>query len=156
MLNAKAVALGLTMTVLASASSLAFANSLQGPAVSDAKVNTSAMRPPQGPISDAGHRAADLAHPDASRAAARTKYWKNVWRTAPSYYSGDRATGGYLYAGRNYTYCQATGTRVRLGNYYNYHWLLTDDDDGNRNVWVNAVYFSEGGNDKPVPGVPYC
>lgn len=79
-----------------------------------------------------------------------------VWHTAPSYYTGNRPTGGYLYAGWNYFYCQAVGSEYRALGYHNYWWLKTDDDNHHARVWVNAVYVSSGGNDQPIPGVPYC
>ena len=90
-------------------------------------------------------------------AAAYAKVYKNVWHTAPSYYGGSGGrTGGYLYAGRNYFYCQAVGDEYSALGYHNNWWLYTDDDSGHRNVWVNAVYVSGGGNDQPIPGVPRC
>lgn len=88
---------------------------------------------------------------------AYAKVYKNVWHTAPSYYSGlGGRTGGYLYAGRNYFYCQGVGNEYSALGYHNKWWLYTDDDSGHRNVWVNAVYVSGGGNDQPIPGVPRC
>ena len=89
--------------------------------------------------------------------AAYAKVYKNVWHTAPSYYGGLAGrTGGYLYAGRNYFYCQAVGQEYSALGYHNNWWLYTDDDSGHRNVWVNAVYVSGGGNDQPIPGVRRC
>lgn len=90
-------------------------------------------------------------------AQAYAKVYKNVWHTAPSYYGGSGGrTGGYLYAGRNYFYCQAVGEEYSALGYHNKWWLYTDDDNGHRNVWVNAVYVSGGGNDQPIPGVGRC
>jgi hypothetical protein len=93
----------------------------------------------------------------SSAAAAYPKVYKNVWHTAPSYYGGSGGrTGGYVYAGRNYFYCQGVGNEYSALGYHNNWWLYTDDDSGHRNVWVNAVYVSGGGNDQPIPGVPRC
>jgi hypothetical protein len=93
----------------------------------------------------------------SAAAAAYGKVYKNVWHTAPSYYSGLAGrTGGYLYAGRNYFYCQDVGQQHRALGYYNNWWLYTDDDSGHRNVWVSAVYVSGGGNNQPIPGVRRC
>ena len=83
------------------------------------------------------------------------KYNCNVWKTAPSYFAGN-VRAGTLYAGTNYFYCQAKGSTVHLGNYSNNWWGKTDDDNGNRGVWVNVVYLSGGGNYEPVPGLPWC
>ncbi|KNX37550.1 hypothetical protein [Luteipulveratus halotolerans] len=85
--------------------------------------------------------------------------WKNVWTAAPSYWNWDVPwTGNYLNAGSNYFYCQMQGPNYHLGStpYDNNWWLKTDDDAGNRGVWVSAVHVSGGGNWEPIPGVPYC
>lgn len=86
-----------------------------------------------------------------------SKVWKNVWHTAPSYYGGDGGrTGGKLNKGNNYFYCQGKGQNHSFKGYKNNWWLKTDDDSGNKNVWVSAVYVSGGSNFSPIPGVPYC
>ncbi|MFE9400054.1 hypothetical protein [Streptomyces flavidovirens] len=83
------------------------------------------------------------------------KYNCNVWKTAPTYFAGN-VRAGTLYAGTNYFYCQAKGSTVHMDGYSNDWWAKTDDDSGNRNVWVNVVYLSGGGNYEPVPGLPWC
>ncbi|MEV6206960.1 hypothetical protein [Kitasatospora sp. NPDC051914] len=83
------------------------------------------------------------------------KYNCNVWKTAPSYFAGN-VRAGTLNAGTNYFYCQAVGSEVVEGPYRNNWWAKTDDDSGNKGVWVNVVYLSGGGNDQPVPGLPGC
>ncbi|WP_431676913.1 hypothetical protein [Kitasatospora sp. KL5] len=83
------------------------------------------------------------------------KYNCNVWKTAPSYFAGN-VRAGTLNAGTNYFYCQAVGSEVVEGPYRNNWWAKTDDDSGNKGVWVNVVYLSGGGNDQPVPGLPSC
>ena len=85
------------------------------------------------------------------------KYNCNVWRDATSYSRRDvPMPAGVLYQGTNYFYCQATGFRQTVGQYTNYWWAKTDDDSHNRDVWVNVVNISGGGNGQPVPGLPDC
>lgn len=89
--------------------------------------------------------------------AQASAVWKNVWHSAPSYYGGDGGmTGGELNAGSNYFYCQGQGMDYSFDGYVNDWWLKTDDDSGNSNVWVSAVYVSGGDDWEPIPGVPYC
>lgn len=83
------------------------------------------------------------------------RYNCTVWKTAPSYFAGD-VRAGTLNAGTNYFYCQALGSEVVDGPYRNDWWAKTDDDSGNKGVWVNVVYLSGGDNDQPVPGLPAC
>lgn len=83
------------------------------------------------------------------------KVWKNVWRNAPSFYWSD-GRAGTLWAGSNYFYCQAKGSTHVVDGYKNNWWLKTDDDNGNTNVWVNAVNISGGANFEPIAGVPFC
>ncbi len=86
-----------------------------------------------------------------------SKVYKNVWAQAPSY---TKASGGHkvgvLHKGRNYFFCQSKGTKINYAGYHNNWWLKTDDDSGNRNVWVNATHVSGGHNDGKIPGVPAC
>ncbi|WP_254885465.1 serine/threonine-protein kinase [Streptomyces sp. NA02950] len=79
-----------------------------------------------------------------------------VWRDATSYTrSGE--TAGTLRHGVNYFYCQEKlDRRERYGSWTNVWWARTDDDSGNRNVYVSAVYVKGGGNDEPLPGLPVC
>ncbi|MEU9134083.1 hypothetical protein AB0D08_39460 [Kitasatospora sp. NPDC048540] len=79
----------------------------------------------------------------------------HVWKNAPSFFAGN-VRAGTLYAGDNYFYCQARGTEMSDGQYHNFWYAKTDDDSGNKGVWVNVIYLSGGGNDEPVPGLPYC
>ncbi|MGW4891609.1 hypothetical protein ACWEQL_05000 [Kitasatospora sp. NPDC004240] len=83
------------------------------------------------------------------------KYNCNVWKTAPTFWPGN-VRAGTLNAGTNYFYCQAVGDSVSDGPYHNYWWAKTDDDNGNKGVWVNVIYLSGGGNDEAVPGLPTC
>ncbi|MGX1502101.1 UNVERIFIED_CONTAM: putative Ser/Thr protein kinase/uncharacterized membrane protein YgcG [Streptomyces graminofaciens] len=92
----------------------------------------------------------------ACHAIGAGKYNCQVWKTAQSY-NDDGAQVGVLNAGTNYFYCQANlGRRETSGEWTNVWWAKTDDDSGNRNVWVSDVYVQGGANDEPVPGLPVC
>ncbi|MZD10515.1 serine/threonine protein kinase, partial [Streptomyces sp. SID5785] len=79
-----------------------------------------------------------------------------VWRAATSYDSGHRAVGT-LNQGTNYFFCQVKlAHRETYGKWTNVWWAKTDDDSGNANVYVSAVYLKGGQNDQPVPGLPVC
>jgi len=98
--------------------------------------------------------------------------WTYVWVTGQSYWnlsllrdpSGGGYhlpwTGGYLYVGWNYVFCQKQGPQINEWisgkNYYNTWFLLTDDDSHHQGVWVSAIHFRGGGNNEPIPGVPAC
>ncbi|MGW5416046.1 hypothetical protein [Actinomadura geliboluensis] len=110
-------------------------------------------------LSPAGSALADAAAP-----AAASKYYYNTWITADSYsWVGNGhphwlPTGGKLFAGRNYFYCQNDwGQRYtdKWGN-TNTWWAQTDDDSGNRKVWVSATVFTVGGQNERIPGLPNC
>lgn len=96
--------------------------------------------------------------PDDSVSAQTQAVYKYVWHTADSYKHADpfNPTGGKLFAGWNYFYCQAAGFGFSDLGYKNYWWLKTDDDSGNSKVWVNAIYVSGGDNNSKIPGVPEC
>ncbi|ATL25911.1 serine/threonine protein kinase [Streptomyces formicae] len=84
------------------------------------------------------------------------KYNCSVWRTATSY-TASGAEAGSLNSGTNYFYCQQNlGRRETYGRWTNVWWAKTDDDSGNRNVFVSDVYITGGDNDKPLPGLPTC
>ncbi|QIP87788.1 protein kinase [Streptomyces sp. Tu 2975] len=92
----------------------------------------------------------------ACHAIGAGKYNCRVWKTAQSYNDGG-AQVGVLDAGTNYFYCQSNlGRRETSGEWTNVWWAKTDDDSGNRNVWVSDVYVQGGANDEPVPGLPVC
>lgn len=86
------------------------------------------------------------------------KVYKNVWHTASTYHTPyfKVKTGGKLYAGKNYFYCQENGASLTYKGYKNDWWLKTDDDSGNNDVWVNAIFISGGSNNRPVAGVDFC
>ncbi|WP_344720322.1 hypothetical protein [Nesterenkonia halobia] len=99
----------------------------------------------------------------------QAKYYKNVWKVSNSFTDNglwdapSKSSGitwwGRLGSGTNYFYCQTKTDVTRQaseGKYVNNWWLLTDDDWGNKHVWVNAVNVSGGGNYERIPGVPLC
>ncbi len=111
--------------------------------------------------------------PNASANNNWGKVYKNVWYSgAPTYFYSASPDGygpprgkygniesiraGYLNSGSNYFYCQTWGDTISVSGYSNNWWLLTDDDAGHNDVWVNAVYISGGGDYEAVGGVPYC
>ncbi|MFE7762811.1 protein kinase [Streptomyces sp. NPDC057438] len=84
------------------------------------------------------------------------KYNCTVWTTAKSYDAAGTEVG-ILKQGTNYFYCQQNlGRRETSGRWTNVWWAKTDDDSGNRNVFVSDVYIQGGDNDAPVPGLPLC
>lgn len=117
----------------------------------------SASASPAAEASPGGHAAASQDDKQASGDVGASAVTKRTWLDAPSYVFGAAWIHvGTLYAGDNYFYCQTTGPMQTVGDYYNHWWLATDDDTGHADVWVNAVYVSEGENGHPVPGVPRC
>lgn len=108
--------------------------------------------PPEGQGTVASDRA------NTSDDVRASKVTKHVWRKAPSYvrFPGLDTKVGSMSAGNNYFYCQSEGRTHSFGQYENNWWLKTDDDEGNANVWVPAVYISDGSNYEPIPGVPPC
>lgn len=69
-----------------------------------------------------------------------------------------KPTGGVLYAGSNYFYCQQKFKdryTDDAGN-TNVWWAKTDDDSGNANVWVPATAFKVGGDDEAIPDLERC
>ncbi|XVV05805.1 hypothetical protein ACQPW3_10615 [Actinosynnema sp. CA-248983] len=83
---------------------------------------------------------------------------KNVWQPgAPTKRLPQGTNAGKMDAGKNYFYCQRNWGdkfRVTVGNWTNTWWALTDDDSGNKNVWLNVVYISGGNNNQPVSRLP--
>jgi hypothetical protein len=103
---------------------------------------------------------ATASSPEAAH-SARDKYYYNVWADSWSHWTPDWYTdshAGTLRKGRSYFYCQTIGLRWTDPNrgYTNFYWALTDDDSGNKSVYISVVYISAGGNDEPIPGLPIC
>ena len=81
------------------------------------------------------------------------KYNCYVYHDAPSYFGGD-VPAGVLHRGWNYFYCQLSGSERYFQGHRNHWFGVTDDDSGNRHVYVNVVYLSGGADDSPEPGLP--
>ncbi|MFI9817893.1 hypothetical protein [Saccharothrix variisporea] len=81
---------------------------------------------------------------------------KYVWQAnAPTKRFPQGTAAGKMNKGKNYFYCQRNwGVRVTVGQWTNTWWALTDDDSGNRNVWLSVVYIAGGNNNQPEPGLP--
>jgi len=103
-----------------------------------------------------GGQGATLDRVSTTDDARASKVTKHVWRNAPSYHQGDGGRAGTLFAGNNYFSCQSKAYTYEYGEYKNNWWLLTDDDKGNTDVWVPAVFISGGDNFEPIAGVPKC
>ncbi|MET7746718.1 hypothetical protein [Streptomyces sp. NPDC005385] len=52
---------------------------------------------------------------------------------------------GTLYAGKNYFKCWTWGELYTIPGAGSRIWLLTDDDTGHRDVYVNTVYLDDNG-----------
>ncbi|MEU2427314.1 hypothetical protein ABZ619_41025 [Streptomyces sp. NPDC007851] len=61
----------------------------------------------------------------------------------PDPYTSSHA--GTLYAGTSYFYCWVHGTWYSNNGHYDDIWLLTDDDTGNRGVYVSDVNLDSWG-----------
>jgi hypothetical protein len=84
---------------------------------------------------------------------------KPVWKKqAPTYCLPNiKDQWGWMSGGTEYFYCQKDWKiRWQDGKYWNTWWALTDDDKGNKGVWMSVVYISEGANGKPVPKLRVC
>ncbi|WP_026128825.1 hypothetical protein [Nocardiopsis prasina] len=120
----------------------------------------------------AGHTAAEAVRvetPVASSAddavnqpeatAFSRRHYYSTWRDARTYWSQESRypTGGWLWAGRHYFFCQVEGEPHSDGeDGYSTWWALTDDDTGNRDVFVSATAFSNSEPWKPIEGLPRC
>ncbi|MET8011894.1 serine/threonine-protein kinase [Streptomyces sp. NPDC005271] len=94
--------------------------------------------------------------PPACRDIGGGKHNCEVWRDATSYTHGGEPAGT-LKHGVSYFFCQEKlGRRETYGEWTNVWWVKTDDDNGNRGVYVSAVYVKGGDNDQPLPGLPTC
>ncbi|MEU0488203.1 hypothetical protein ABZ249_03165 [Nocardiopsis sp. NPDC006139] len=95
----------------------------------------------------------------AERGALSVRHYYTTWRDARSYWSADTryATSGWLWAGRHYFFCQTEGTAHSDGEgAFSTWWVLTDDDTGNRDVFVSATALRVAEPWKPVEGLPRC
>ncbi|MFI6574518.1 hypothetical protein ACIBFB_01865 [Nocardiopsis sp. NPDC050513] len=87
------------------------------------------------------------------------RLYYTTWREASTYWSADTryGTGGWLWPGRHYVFCQAEGQPHTddQGNRTMW-WVLTDDDTGNKDVFVSATAFEASEPWKPIEGLPLC
>ncbi|MDE3721117.1 hypothetical protein PWG71_06930 [Nocardiopsis sp. N85] len=105
-----------------------------------------------------GETAADTTSAE-ERGALSVRHYYTTWRDARSYWSQDTryTTGGWLWAGRHYFFCQTEGTAHSDGKGANSTWwVLTDDDTGNRDVFVSATALRVAEPWKPIEGLPRC
>ncbi|MCH6159086.1 serine/threonine protein kinase [Streptomyces sp. M600PL45_2] len=95
--------------------------------------------------------------PKACHPSGGNKFDCTVWKAATSY-NAEHKPVGQLNAGINYFYCQKKlpAHRETSGRWTNVWWAKTDDDKGNKNVFVSDVYIKGGDNNEPVPGLPRC
>ena len=93
------------------------------------------------------------------RGVLSARHYYTTWRDARSYWSQDTRypTGGWLWAGRHYFFCQTQGIAHTDGeDAFSTWWVLTDDDTGDRDVFVSATALRVAEPWKPVEGLPYC
>ncbi|MGI5413901.1 hypothetical protein ACQEV9_44760 [Streptomyces chartreusis] len=95
----------------------------------------------------------------SAKAAAYPKVYLNTvinqWtHWTPDWYDSTHA--GWLYAGSNYFYCIKEGVYYSDNGRKSKYWLLTDDDSGNRNVYVSEVYLDQWGWDNVYSLLDYC
>ncbi|WP_431872247.1 hypothetical protein [Nocardiopsis eucommiae] len=115
--------------------------------------------PPDAPVAEP--TAAPTAQP-ANEPAATTfsrRHYYTTWRDARTYWSQESRypTGGWLWTGRHYFFCQVEGEPHSDGeDAYSTWWALTDDDTGNRDVFVSATAFRDNEPWKPIEGLPHC
>ncbi|WP_116244054.1 hypothetical protein [Nocardiopsis sp. FIRDI 009] len=91
--------------------------------------------------------------------SASPRLYYTTWRDASTYWSADTryATGGWLWPGRHYVFCQAKGQPHTDGQGNDtMWWVLTDDDTGNRDVFVSATAFDAAEPWQPIEGLPRC
>lgn len=97
----------------------------------------------------------------APAAPAVSKIYLHTVTDQWTHWTPDAATSshaGELYAGDNYFYCYDNGelymnpANGRWGDI----WLRTDDDSGNRNVWVSSSNLTQAEYAQAVSILPNC
>jgi hypothetical protein len=63
---------------------------------------------------------------------------------------------GNLWVGTNYFYCFTFGATYANNGRQDDVWLLTDDDSGNKNVWVSDVNLDDYGWHHDLKELPQC
>ncbi|MEH0447690.1 MULTISPECIES: hypothetical protein [unclassified Streptomyces] len=100
----------------------------------------------------------ESAAPAAARQAASLVYLNTVvdqWsHWTPDWHNESHA--GTLYAGRSYFYCYTYSVTYTGNGHTSSVWLRTDDDTGNRNVWVSDVNLDPYGFRYDVNLLPHC
>ncbi|MGW6486236.1 hypothetical protein [Streptomyces sp. NPDC055056] len=91
--------------------------------------------------------------------AAFSKVYMTTVVTQWSHWSPDTSNSshaGTLYAASNYFYCYVTGEYYNNNGHGSVVWLRTDDDSGNRNVYVSDVNLSDYWFQRDVRTLPTC
>jgi hypothetical protein len=102
-------------------------------------------------VGTAGSAHAQASGPTATKAAASTQYAKRYFDTVVSQWTHwspnalNSTHAGNLWVGTNYFYCQIVGATYAHNGRQDDVWLLTDDDSGNKNVYVSDVNLDDAG-----------
>ncbi|MEV6844631.1 hypothetical protein [Actinoplanes sp. NPDC051411] len=89
--------------------------------------------------------------PTATKAATSAQYAKHYFDTVVSQWTHwspnalNSTHAGNLWVGTNYFYCQTPGATYAHNGRQDSIWLLTDDDSGNKNVYVSDVNLDDAG-----------
>ncbi|GAB3688708.1 hypothetical protein [Nocardiopsis oceani] len=96
--------------------------------------------------------------PETGPSSYSPRQYYSTWRDARTYWSQEsqHPTGGWLRAGRHAFFCQVEGEPHSDGEGYSTWWALTDDETGNRDVFVSATAFRVAEPWQPVEGLPRC
>lgn len=76
-----------------------------------------------------------------------------------THYTPDSKTSshaGTLFRGTSYFYCYTAGEVYTNNGRTSGWWLLTDDDSGHRNVYVNEVNLDDYGWEHDIDLLPHC
>jgi hypothetical protein len=100
-------------------------------------------------VGTAGSAHAQASGPTATKASAQyTKYYYDTVVSQWTHWSPDALNSthaGNLWVGTNYFYCFKFGATYRNNGRQDDVWLLTDDDSGNKNVYVSDVNLDDYG-----------
>ncbi|HJE59763.1 MAG TPA: hypothetical protein K8V84_14840 [Nocardiopsis listeri] len=110
---------------------------------------------------EVGHEVSDerASAPSKLRNVHSHRHHYSTWRDAHSYRSPDNRypSGGLLWAGRHAFFCQTEGQAHSDGEGgYSTWWALTDDQTGNRDVYVSVTAFRIAEPWRPIEGLPRC
>jgi hypothetical protein len=96
---------------------------------------------------------------EAQAQPAFAKVYMTTVVTQWSHWSPDTSNSshaGTLYAANNYFYCYTTGEYYNNNGHGSVVWLRTDDDSGNRNVYVSDVNLSNYWFERDIRTLPTC